>query len=168
MIAQRSFPHRQSALSYKCKAGVLGSQLHRFNSRTTSMSAFLDRAEKFFRKMAGHHFTPRSLFKQVEHFRSFSPTKGSYMVVLRKLRKRLRDILPTHKPFVRQSAFGTPTGPGSSHSAPDTPSTVAVAPSTAPGSPVSHSGAPETPITVLGSPVSRPGTPATPLLDQLL
>ena len=96
MIEQRSFPHRKSALSYKCKAGVIGSQLHRFkfNDRTTGMTKFVDRTEKFFRKMASHHFTPRSLFRQVQQFRNFSPSKGSWHIVLRMLKRRLSDLLP--------------------------------------------------------------------------
>ena len=44
----RSFPHRQSTLSYKCKAGVLFSQLYRFERRSTTMSAFLERSETYF------------------------------------------------------------------------------------------------------------------------
>ena len=95
-LDQRSFPHRASALSYKCKAGVMHSQLHRFDRRSTSMRAFLERTGAYFRKMhmAGSHFTPAGLFRQVKAYAAFSPTKGSWLVALKKLRRRLGDLLP--------------------------------------------------------------------------
>ena len=70
------------------------SQLHRFDRRSTSMRAFLERTEAYFRKMAGNNFTPASLFRQVKAYAAFSPTKGSWLVALKKLRRRLGDLLP--------------------------------------------------------------------------
>jgi hypothetical protein len=66
---------RASALSYKYKAGVMHSQLHSFDRRSTSMRAFLERTETYFRKMAGNHFTSASLFRQVKAYAACSPSK---------------------------------------------------------------------------------------------
>ena len=93
----RSFPHRQSTLSYKCKAGVLFSQLYRFERRSTSMRAFLDRSEKYFRKMVKNSYSPLGLFKQVRAFTAFSPSKGSWAVAFRKLVLRLKDLFPPRR-----------------------------------------------------------------------
>ena len=99
----RSFPHRLSTLSYKCKAGVLFSQLYRFERRSSSMGAFLDRSERLFRKMVGNNYTPAKLQSQVKAFSAFSPSKGSWAVAFRRLTARLRDVLP-----LRRHVFTTP------------------------------------------------------------
>ena len=90
----RSFPHRLSTLSYKCKAGVLFSQLYRYERRSTSMRAFLDRSELLFRKMVENNYTPANLHRQIRAFSAFSPSKGSWQVAFRKLTRRLQDVIP--------------------------------------------------------------------------
>ena len=59
------------------------------------MRAFLEKTEAYFSKVAGNHFAPVSLFKQVKTYHAaFSPPKGSWLTALNKLRRRLGDPLP--------------------------------------------------------------------------
>jgi hypothetical protein len=95
----RNFPHRKSTLSYKCKAGVLFSQLYRFERRSTGMQVFLDRAERLFRKMVDSNYTPAGLHRQIKAFTAFSPSKGSWAIAFRKLTARLQDVLPRPMEF---------------------------------------------------------------------
>ena len=79
----RNFPDFETKLPDVTKYGVVASQMHRFNRRTSSQKEFIDTVVKMIEKMIKYGYRKGLLISKVISYKHWTPNLGSWKKVRR-------------------------------------------------------------------------------------